>query len=270
MTRQNLLTEPHRWDVTRVAAPGALLAFDFDGTLAPIVASPPDAAMRETTRVRLTELARRRQVAIITGRALADIEPRLRGVPTSAIVGNHGSEPSPYMAAARESVAAWLPVLHAAVGHLSGLVIENKGASLAVHYRHASSPEAARAAIAAAVRRLGDGVRHMEGIEVVNLVPVGAPTKGDALARLRAECGASAVFYIGDEETDEDAFAVLDDDTSLAVRVGASDTSRARYFVPSQSDVDALLDLLLAATEAYDTVPPDPVGRSAPDRPAAP
>ncbi|MCC6774581.1 MAG: hypothetical protein IT360_25620 [Gemmatimonadaceae bacterium] len=110
---------------------------------------------------------------------------------------------------------------------------------------------------AAAMRRLGDGVRHMEGIEVVNLVPAGAPTKGDALARLRAECGASAVFHIGDEETDEDAFTVLDDDALLAVRVEYSDTSRARYFVPTQSDVEGLLDLVLVATTAFDIRPPD-------------
>lgn len=252
MTRRNLLDEPHRREVMRVAAPEALLAFDFDGTLAPIVASPPDAAMRETTAGRLATLARRRRVAIITGRALADIEPRLRGVPTAAIVGNHGGEPSPQMDAARAAVATWLPVLHAAVGHLSGVVIENKGQSVAVHYRHADSPDAVRVAIDDAVARLGDGVRRMEGIEVVNLVPADAPTKGDAVARLCAESGATAVFYIGDEDTDEDAFAVLDDAASLTVRVGYSAPSRARYFVPSQADVDALLDLLLESIAAHD------------------
>jgi trehalose 6-phosphate phosphatase len=250
--RRNLLAPRYRAYLRRVSAPSALLAFDFDGTLAPIVETPAAAAMRPATRERLCALAQRRRVAIITGRALADIEPRLDGIPLAAVVGNHGIEPSPQMGAARAVVADWVPVLRAHVGAWSGIVIEDKGQSLAVHYRQAESPHAARAAIVEAARALGVGARLVEGLEVVNLVPIGAPTKGDALLRLCREFAAGAVLYVGDEETDEDAFAVLDDAVSLGVRVGRSDRSRAPYFVRGQAEVDTLLDELLAAIERHD------------------
>jgi trehalose 6-phosphate phosphatase len=250
--RRNLLALRYREYVRRVSAPSALLAFDFDGTLAPIVETPAAAAMRPATRERLHALAKQRRVAIITGRALADIQPRLDGIPLAALVGNHGIEPSPQMASARETVAAWVPALLARTGALPGVVLEDKGQSLAVHYRHAASPVEARAAILDAVRSLGAGVRLVEGLEVVNLVPAGAPTKGDALLRLCREFEAGAVLYVGDEETDEDAFAVLDDAVSLGVRVGRNDRSRAPYFVHAQADVDTLLDVLLASVERHD------------------
>lgn len=248
----DILTEPYRSRLGRVAGPLALLAFDFDGTLAPIVAQPERAAMRESTRVRLAELARVRTVAIISGRALADIQPRLAGVRAAAIVGNHGIEPSPQMTAARAMVARWLPLLTRDVGGLPGVVIENKGQSIAVHYRHAEPGDDALAAIRASVACLGPGVRCVEGIEVLNLIPVGAPNKGDALQRLRRESGAATVLFVGDEETDEDAFATLDNDASIGIRVGMTEDSRARYFVPSQDDIEALLDLLLASVREHD------------------
>ncbi|MEP7380468.1 MAG: trehalose-phosphatase [Gemmatimonadota bacterium] len=274
MSMHNLLADPFRGDVTRVSGTCALLAFDFDGTLAPIVASPDNAAMEESTRVRLTELAECRSVAIITGRSLADIQPRLAGVRAAAIVGNHGIEPSPQMAGARETVESWMPILTNDLGDMAGVQIENKGHSLALHYRHATSSATARAAIDDSVRRLGPGVRRVEGIEVVNLVPVGAPHKGDALQRLRRELRSAAVFYIGDEETDEDAFATLDDGVSIAVRVGITERSKARYFIPDQADIDAVLDLLLMSVRQHDRrdvasdAPPDVQAR--PRAPAPP
>lgn len=252
MTMHDILTDPYSSRVGRVTGPLTLLAFDFDGTLAPIVAQPERAAMRESTRVRLAELAELRPVAIISGRALADIEPRLAGVPAASIIGNHGIEPSPQMAAARAMVARWLPLLARDVGALAGVVIENKGQSLAIHYRHAESGDDALSAIRASVACLGPGVRCVEGIEVLNLVPVGAPNKGDALQRLRRELGAATVLYVGDEDTDEDAFATLDNETSIGIRIGVTEQSRARYFVPGQDHMEALLDLLLASVREHD------------------
>lgn len=252
MTMHDILADPYRSRVGRVAGPLTLLAFDFDGTLAPIVARPENAAMRDSTRARLAELASLRPLAIISGRALSDIQARVAGVPAAAIVGNHGIEPSPQMATARATVARWLPILARDVGALSGVMIENKGHSLSIHYRHADSGDDALAAIRDSVATLGEGVRVVEGIEVLNLIPLGAPNKGDALQRLRREQGAATVLYVGDEETDEDAFATLDHDTALGIRVGMTEGSRARYFVRSQDDIEALLDLLLTCVREHD------------------
>src|SRR5687768_14195664 len=70
----------------------ALLVFDFDGTLAPIVRAPEKAAMRALSRRRLIAVAERQPVAVLSGRARADLLPRLAGVPLRHIVGSHGAE----------------------------------------------------------------------------------------------------------------------------------------------------------------------------------
>lgn len=244
---RNLLTRGNLAHVARMVGDDGILAFDFDGTLAPIVDVPSAAAMRDATRELLAMIGALRPVVIITGRSVADVTPRLRGVPTAAIVGNHGVEPSTDMAAARRTVAAWRELLDAAVGRLPGVVVEDKTYSVAVHYRHAPSPVAVRDALADACRRLGDSVRVVEGIALLNLIPAGAPTKGDAVRRIQADLAARVALYAGDEVTDEDAFAVLDDARSAGVRIGRAPRSSARFYLPRQDDVDIMLRYLLAA-----------------------
>ena len=68
-----------------------LLAFDFDGTLAPIVARPDDAHVAVAVSQRLDRLARLRPLAVVTGRAVGDVARRL-GFTPQFIVGNHGAE----------------------------------------------------------------------------------------------------------------------------------------------------------------------------------
>src|SRR6186713_659242 len=91
-----------------------LLAFDFDGTLAPIVARPDEARVPESVSLGLAELARDLPVAIITGRSVADVRPRL-GFAPHYVIGNHGAEDpvepqsaraSPALDALRQRIAA--------------------------------------------------------------------------------------------------------------------------------------------------------------------
>lgn len=222
-----------------------LLAFDFDGTLAPIVAHPPDAQVRRETCELLHEVVRRYPVAVISGRSVEDVENRLRGVHVGAIVGNHGIEPSSFMQEAADEVARWAPQLTAALGEQPGIVIENKQHSLSVHYRQAPSQGEARAAIHDAVTRLPGDVRLMEGIKVVNVVPACAPTKGDALLRLKAQFGVEGALFVGDDVTDEDAFAVQDPERCIGIRIGAEQETRAHYRIPTQGEIDRLLAILL-------------------------
>ncbi len=243
---RHVLSPDHRDVLRRVAGRDALLAFDFDGTLAPIVDQPAAAAMRPDTRALLAALARRRAVAIITGRSVADVRPRLHGVRTVAVIGNHGIEPSVGMADARAAISRLAPRLAARVGGEPGVQVEEKGHSIAVHYRHAPSPARVRRAVDEVLAESGEPVRRIEGIAALNLVPAGAPTKGDAIRQLQALHRAPAVLYVGDEATDEDAFAVLDPDCSLGVRVGAHTPSHAPWFVAHQGEVDELLRALLA------------------------
>lgn len=244
---RNILAARNRPHLRRFAARDALVAFDFDGTLAPIVDKPVDAIIGAETASLLDEVARRYPVAVISGRTVADVTARLREARVATVIGNHGIEPSSSMHEAAAAVRVWAPILAAELAGLDGVMVEDKHLSVSVHFRHAPSPNRARRTIHEAVARLPGAVRVVDGHMVVNLVLDGAPNKGDALRTLAARFDATAVLFTGDDVTDEDAFAVLTDDISFGVRVCRTRRSHARWYVPSQGDVDRLLAELLAA-----------------------
>ncbi|HVQ24356.1 MAG TPA: trehalose-phosphatase, partial [Planctomycetota bacterium] len=114
---------------------GALLAFDFDGTLAPIVADPALAALRPSTRRLLARLARRSTCVVLSGRAVDDVAARLAGVGIAHVVGNHGAAfaLSPAQrASARARVLRWRAELERRLDGRPGLALEDNGVSLAV------------------------------------------------------------------------------------------------------------------------------------------
>lgn len=246
---QHLLAPENRSVLEAVASARALLCFDFDGTLAPIVADRDAAQIRPSTAALLVEAARRYPCAVVSGRGRTDVSARLGGAPMAYVVGNHGSEPSPDMTAFECAVRAALPLLAARIGSLPGVDIEDKRFSLAIHYRRAPDPTAAADAVREAVGALDQPMRVVDGEYVVNAVPIGAPHKGDAVRRLRDETGAEVALFVGDDVTDEDVFA-LDDPAVVSVRVGESRTSRAAWFLRDQREIDALLEVLVALRQA--------------------
>ena len=84
------------------------------------------------------------------------------------------------------------------------------------------------------------------GTEAFNLVPRGAPHKGEALERARRLLACDKAIYVGDDETDEDAFAAARSDRLLSVRIGNVRRSRATYRLKDQRQIDRFLRTLLA------------------------
>lgn len=243
---RDLLARRNAGVLRRFAATHALLAFDFDGTLAPIVDDPDAARPRARTRRLLAALAERFPVAIISGRAADDVRARL-GVEVAEVVGNHGIEPSGMMARAARETARIRPVLADRLAALPGVSLEDKRHSLSVHYRAARDHARARDAIHRAAAALPAAVRLVDGHCVVNVLPAGVPHKGDALRRLRDRLRVEATLFAGDDLTDEDAFAAQDRPGSLGVRVGRDRASRAAWYLAGQRDIDTLLERLLEA-----------------------
>lgn len=235
--------------LARYSWSNVLLAFDFDGTLAPIVDHPDDARMRDGTRARLAIVAQRYPCVVISGRAHADVSARLAGIALAAVVGNHGLEPTAGMERYARVVASWLPMLRERLSTMKGVEIEDKGYSIAIHYRRSRQKRVATAAIWAAVARLHGTPRVIGGKQVVNLVPVGAPHKGMAVERLRSELGADTALYVGDDITDEDVFALDQPGRLLSVRIGRTGQTKAPYYLHDQADIDRLLDRLIALRE---------------------
>lgn len=231
------------------ACSNMLLALDFDGTLAPIVNDPARAEMRATTRGLLREVAGRRPCVVISGRARSDLRRRLDGTGVAAVIGNHGLEPSCVTASARRIVRRWLPLLHGHLASVRGITIEDKGFSIAIHYRDSPQRAATRRRIAEVAAEM-DGVRLLGGKLVVNLLPAGAPHKGSALEAARERFGCDTALYVGDDDTDEDVFALDQPGRLLAIRVGRRRGSAAGYYIRNQREIDGVLRALSGSPAA--------------------
>lgn len=223
-----------------------LLAFDFDGTLAPIVDDPAQAAMRESTSALLRVAALLYPTAIISGRSRSDLAPRLARIPLVGFVGNHGAEAGfgPVDLDLRRKVAGWRDAIRDPVEQLRGVYVEDNGFSLSVHYRHAPSWTYARKAILAVAGVLPE-VRIILGRAVVTIAPAAAPDKGAALEELLTRTGHARAVFVGDDRTDEDTFRAPR--VALAVRVGRTTRTAAHAYLPSQDGIDELLRRLAGA-----------------------
>lgn len=237
--------------VGEVARARTLLAFDFDGTLAPLVEDRDRAAMRDETRALLRATALLYPCAVISGRARADVAARVDGIPLVAIVGCHGAEPGfgPLDRGLARRVAGWRDAVLRAVRGCDGIDVEDKRFGLAIHYRKARSWRAAERRAVAAARRL-PGATVMGGHAVVNVVPADAPTKGDALTALCVRLGGRPVLYVGDDVTDEHAFRA--GVVGVSIAIGIARDSAASYRLESQDQVDDLLRALICARAEQD------------------
>ena len=94
------------------------------------------------------------------------------------------------------------------------------------------------------VRKLPE-VRIICGAAAVNLLPKDGANKGVALRRALELTACEAAIYVGDDDTDEDAFGALKPEKLLSIRIGRSDASRARYHLESQESIDSLLSALI-------------------------
>jgi trehalose 6-phosphate phosphatase len=237
--------------VLRIArVPQLLVACDYDGTLAPIVDDPTKAtpSPESVAAVRALSTLPQTTVCVISARALRDLAALSRLPNEVRLVGSHGSEFD-------VSYVDELPLdrqqrraeLHAALAAIAkdqpGVRLEAKPASVAVHFRTAPRDVAQR--VVDAVRSgaaLWPDIEVTTGKEVIELSVV--PTdKGQAIDALRMQVSASAVVYLGDDLTDEKAFAHLHG-PDLSIRVGTGET-QARHSVADADEALAVLNLLL-------------------------
>ena len=245
-----LLSPEGREALKAVAGRSMLYAFDFDGTLAKI--SPDRQAVRLTRSIHewLAELAKRAPCAVISGRALGDLAPRVnQAIPY--LIGNHGLEspltPPVTLLWADGICAGWRAAIK---GELApqladlGIDVEDKRYSLTLHYREREDQDRIRPALLVLLTRLSPAPRLVIGKQSVNLLPPGKGDKGAAALALMRHLRQSALFFIGDDETDEDVFG-LADGLAMGVRVGLHAGSRAKYYIKHQGEVEDVLRFLI-------------------------
>ncbi len=241
------ILDPEHISVLRTFAQrGVLLAFDYDGTLSPIAPTPESARLPATTKRLLVRVAAQYPLVVISGRALADISVRVADIGVRHVFGNHGLEWSGGTSRPRAQVHSWAEQLREQLSGHPGVFVEDKTHSLSVHYRLAPDNERALQFILPVVRALPQ-VRIICGAAAVNLLPEHGANKGVALRRALEESGCERAIYVGDDDTDEDAFGAVKRDLLLGIRIGPSWTSRARYHLDSQESIDLLLQELIDA-----------------------
>jgi trehalose 6-phosphate phosphatase len=237
-----------------LGGPGAprrvLLAFDYDGVLAPLVKDPEGAWMRPGTRALLERLTALYPVAVVSGRAWRAGARFLDGV-HATIVGNHGFElgrPTRVPPALARTVRGWRRRLERELADVPGVFFEDKQSTLSVHWGWARGRDIHRAQKAVyAAANLLEGTRLLPGKKVLNVLPHDFPTKGDAVRALVKRLRCEAAIVLGDDVTDEDAFAV-GAPLVFGVHVGPGE-SLAPWRLKRQVEVDRLLELLIAARE---------------------
>lgn len=238
-----------------------LLGLDFDGTLAPIVPRPDDAALPPATRPLLQRLAARADtiVALISGRGLDDLIGRVE-IEGIYYAGNHGLEiEGPGVrrvhegaAAARRQLADVARRIEERVQHVHGAVVENKGLTLSVHFRRVDDADDA-AFVRDAARReaaAAPGLRAGDGRRIVEIRPDVDWDKGRALRFIRETAlpdrPDAPVLFIGDDRTDEDAFREVGD-AGWGIVVGTPPpATAARAALASTHDVVEFLRTLAA------------------------
>lgn len=241
------------------------LFLDFDGTLAPIAETPSKAAMPEETIGLLRQLSEMPncKIAIVSGRALRDILKRV-DLKNIVYVGNHGFEikgpkidfksPVPYLY--RKTLEKIKDKLAKGLSSVRGVIIEDKGFSLSVHYRLADKKDIVRIKnefySTLLFYEVHDDVKVKTGKLVLEIRPPIEWDKGKVvlwlLARrkfvLRAKRIKVLPIYIGDDATDEDAFGSLKG-RGMTVFVGKSRRTKARFYLKDTFEVAKFLKSIL-------------------------
>jgi trehalose 6-phosphate phosphatase len=230
---------------------------DYDGTLTPIVSHPQDAWLTDSMRETLRKLAGWVPVAILSGRDLDDVRGRVH-VDGIVYAGSHGFDIAGAGGSRRQLGAAYLSVLgtaetelREALDEIPGAQLERKQFSVAAHYRNVNENDASRVALAVdAIAARHHDLRRIDGKKVYELLPRIEWDKGKAVLWLLEALGLEREnvrpIYIGDDNTDEDAFRALKE---RGVGILVSDESQptsATYSLKNPSEVERFLRTLAA------------------------
>jgi len=250
----------------RLADKQPAVFLDYDGTLTPIVARPDLAVLSEAMREAVRALAASCTVAIVSGRDRADVE-RLVGIPELIYAGSHGFDIAgpgglrkqhKHAAAFQAALDRAEASLREALADIDGALLERKRFALAAHYRLVAPEQVAAvdAAVEAVHRASVAQLRRTGGKKVFELRPNLPWDKGRAVEWLLRTLGLDRhdvlPLYLGDDETDEDAFAALRARGGIGVLVSEEPAphSAAHYRLRDPDAVGAFLRALVEAARA--------------------
>lgn len=249
-------------------SPGVLLCLDFDGTLAPIVEEPDEAAMAADCRTVVGGLANEPtvEVAVISGRAIDDLRGRV-DIDGIVYAGNHGLELHrheqtqvvPEADEQRETIDELCAEIEEETDPIPGATVEHKGVTATVHYRRVPD-EGVRDVVEAVEESVTDVEARMDGVDAPFEVLEGKQIreirprvdwdKGRVVELLAEDVPDDwVVVYVGDDTTDEDAFEVVEPQ-GLGVLVGDGPDTAASVRVENRAGVADFLELVAESRDS--------------------
>ena len=233
-----------------------VVLLDFDGTLAEFQTDPQAVQLPQSRREAILRLRERATIAIVSGRRLHDVRERV-GIEDAIVAGLHGLEIEglgesfvhPDLDKARAAVAEVSDDLRRLAGRVPGAFVEDKGASVALHFRESDAAGQRLAletfgTVAAPVIERGL-LRLMRGSYVLELLPNIDWNKGHAvqwiLDRVERQRGPVFAVYIGDDVTDQDAFVAI---RGEGLAIAASDRVSADAHLDGPPAVERFLSAL--------------------------
>jgi trehalose 6-phosphate phosphatase len=223
--------------------PKVVVGVDFDGTLAPLVSHPDLAAPLSEAMDSLRRLAAAPNVivAVVSGRALADLRARLGDLPGAILIGEHGNDygrDEPVESVIDDAIA----MLREVAGDRPEVVIETKPRSVSFHYRNLSNSEAEISLDRIRAWAADHEVSVLEGKKVVEL-SIATRDKGIAVREL---ADGAPIVYFGDDMTDESVFETLGPH-DVGVKVGPGPTAAA-FRVEDVNGVARILNTMALAS----------------------
>jgi trehalose 6-phosphate phosphatase len=232
-----------------------LLLLDFDGTLAPLEASPGLARLPAATKSLIKALRSRPgvKVAVVSGRSVSNIRSHV-GLRSIYYAGNHGLEiEGPGLSFRHPRAASLKPALEELskdlrkdLRRLPGVLVENKGMTLSLHYRLLGPNELkklGRLLRLYRARTRGLPFRWRAGHKVWEIIPKARWDKGRAALCLLDHLDHPFPVALGDDRTDEDMFRALRG-KGITVRIGRRQPSAAEYRLSSQDETQRFLAAL--------------------------
>lgn len=225
---------------------------DYDGTLTPIVPDPNQARIGDDERAVLKALSEIAPVAIVSGRNLDQLRA-LVAIDGLIYSGNHGWEiegpdvgsfEHPLQEAVRRELEVAYEELASAARHLPGVAVERKRFSIAVHTRRVHTEPVREAAVDLANRivRSLDRLKLVTGKEIAEVRPAVAWDKGAGVGMVLDSLSPPRIpIYIGDDQTDEDAFAETARRDGVGVVVGRPNETAAGFWLAGPGEVLAFL-----------------------------
>ena len=220
-----------------------LFAFDYDGTLTPLMPKISEARLSLKVRKYLEKLHDYVPIVIVSGRSIGDLK-KLCSFTPDFFIGNHGLEgikpEKKIKISFYKRCKKWKGQLLKNISDIQGIELEDKKYSLSIHYRCVNHKTKMKRLLLHHVSKLHPSPKIVSGKSVINLLPMSPFNKGVSLKMAMHHLNLPYAVYVGDDQTDEDVFC-LPTHSILKIRVGRKHNSRANFYLKNHFEINLFL-----------------------------